>query len=262
MLLSASNIAWTAENDLEMLVFLRDNGFAGLEIAPTRIFPEAPYAKINEAGAFARRLWEEYGLKISSMQSIWYGKTQSVFGTKEEKEELISYTNKASDFAEAISCENLVFGCPKNRNKPEGAVDESAIDFFRTIADYAHSRNTVISLEPNPIIYGTNFINTTQSAFNFVKKVGSPGLKVNIDMGTIIYNKETLTQIETNFNHVNHIHVSEPGLERIEIKSIHQELAILLRSCHYKGYVSLEMKNLDDVCEAKKTALEMKEVFG
>ena len=262
MRLSVSNIAWSAENDGEMLAFLRDNGFSGLEIAPTRIFPEAPYEKKEDAKAFAEQLRMEFGLKVCSMQSIWYGKTQNIFGSHEEKNELLNYTNKASDFAEAISCNNLVFGCPKNRNRPEGEIEESVIDFFRIIADYAHEHNTAIALEPNPVIYGTNFINTTQDAFAFVKKVASPGFKVNIDMGTILYNKESFAQIENNFEYVNHVHISEPGLERIAITNLHRELAVLLRRCQYKGYVSLEMKNLGDLQEVKTAALEMKEVFG
>lgn len=39
MKLSISNIAWSAEHDAAMYKFLQQEGFSGLEIAPTRIFP-------------------------------------------------------------------------------------------------------------------------------------------------------------------------------------------------------------------------------
>ena len=42
MNLSISNIAWKAEYDSEMYKYLETTGFNGLEIAPTRIFPENP----------------------------------------------------------------------------------------------------------------------------------------------------------------------------------------------------------------------------
>ena len=49
MKLSISNIAWSTEHDNTMYQFLKDNGFDGLEIAPTRIFPEKPYEHLSEA---------------------------------------------------------------------------------------------------------------------------------------------------------------------------------------------------------------------
>lgn len=54
-----------------------------------------------------------------SMQSIWYGRTEKLFGTEEERNLLLDYTKSAVDFAAAIGCKNLVFGCPKNRCIPE-----------------------------------------------------------------------------------------------------------------------------------------------
>lgn len=71
--LSISNIAWGMEQDAEMGQFLQDSGFQGLEIAPTRIFPEAPYDKLAEAKVWAEELNTKYGLEVPSMQSIWYG---------------------------------------------------------------------------------------------------------------------------------------------------------------------------------------------
>ena len=40
---SISNIGWTAENDELVYSIMAESSFAGLEIAPTRIFPENPY---------------------------------------------------------------------------------------------------------------------------------------------------------------------------------------------------------------------------
>ena len=114
--LSISNIAWGMEQDAEMGQFLQDSGFQGLEIAPTRIFPEAPYDKLAEAKVWAEELNTKYGLEVPSMQSIWYGHQEKIFGTKEERRVLVDYTKKAVDFAEVIGCRNLVFGNPRNRD--------------------------------------------------------------------------------------------------------------------------------------------------
>ena len=64
MKLSISNIAWSTEHDNTMYQFLKDNGFDGLEIAPTRIFPEKPYEHLSEARDWAQLLKDQYGMVI------------------------------------------------------------------------------------------------------------------------------------------------------------------------------------------------------
>lgn len=66
---------------IQFITFMKEYGFTGLEIAPTRIFPENPYSKNSESKAWS----DEIPLTISSMQSIWYGKTESIFGSDEER---------------------------------------------------------------------------------------------------------------------------------------------------------------------------------
>ena len=43
MKLSASNIGWATENDEQVWQLLKDLGYQGIEIAPTRVIPENPY---------------------------------------------------------------------------------------------------------------------------------------------------------------------------------------------------------------------------
>ena len=43
MKFSITNIAWTSEYDEQMYHAMKNSGFTGLEIAPTRIYPEHPY---------------------------------------------------------------------------------------------------------------------------------------------------------------------------------------------------------------------------
>lgn len=152
-----SNIAWSTEHDNTMYQFLKDNGFDGLEIAPTRIYPEKPYEHLSEAKDWALQMKEQYDLEVPSMQSIWYGHAEKIFGSKEERKVLLDYTKKAIDFAEIIGCRNLVFGNPKNRDAEDiPSILPIAIDFFKEIGDYALEHNTVVALEPNPTIYNTD----------------------------------------------------------------------------------------------------------
>ncbi len=258
MKLSISNIAWGAENDSEMYRFLQESGFCGLEIAPTRLFPENPYDKISDIKEFSKRLYENYGLRISSMQSIWFGKTQSIFGTNSERRELIDYTKKAVDFAYAAGCGNLVFGCPKNRVIPDESYVPSALAFFAEIGDYAAQCRTSLALEANPKIYNTNFMNTTEEAFDICRRTDSAGVSVNVDLGTVIYNNESLDIVRDNIKLVNHIHISEPHLAPIERRNLHKEL----KTFSYNKFISIEMGNKNDVGRVKEIIKYIAEVLG
>ena len=262
MNLSISNIAWSNEDDEQMYAFLKEQEFLGVEIAPTRIFPQNPYDNLKEAQDFAINLKQNYGLNVSSMQSIWYGINEKIFGSEEERKILEYYTKKAINFANSIGCKNLVFGCPKNRvSQNENDIDIS-ISFFRELGEYAKLNNTVLSIEPNPVIYNTNFINYTSQAFEIVKAVKSDGFKVNIDLGTIIYNKEDLQIIADNIGLVNHIHISEPNLVLIEKRELHNRLFEILNQVNYQGFVSIEMGKRDNLDEVKETIKYVKEVFA
>ena len=265
MKLSISNIAWSVEHDKDMYGFLRDNDFAGLEIAPTRLFSNEPYKNPDDAHSFSNWLIEVYNLSISSIQSIWYGITESVFGSEAERKKLVEYTKKAIDFAFALKCPNLVFGCPKNRAIPASMDYDDCIhianDFFYEIADYAAMHGTYIALEPNPPIYHTNFINTTAQAFEFCRNLNNPGVRVNIDVGTLIYNNENINQIKENIDIVNHVHISEPYLAPITENMLHRELLTALHYLKYDKYISIEMGNPNDIELVKRIIVYVKELF-
>lgn len=252
--LSISNIAWAAEHDTEMCQYLKVVGFQGLEIAPTRLFPEAPYDKLEDAQEWAELLKSNYDLEVPSMQSIWYGHQEKIFGSKEERKVLIDYTKKAIDFAEIIGCKNLVFGNPRNRDTEDVAGNYlTAIEFFREIGEYALEHHTIIAIEANPIIYNTHFLNTTEQAVEMAYKCDSKGVRVNVDLGTIIYNEEDIAYLRQIPGYINHVHISEPGLNLIEHREEHKLLFSVLKSINYDKYVSIEMGNkgaLDDVRNA------------
>lgn len=260
MKLSISNIAWDANLDGEVYRYIKEKEFQGLEIAPTKLIQDHPYDQVLRAKTITKGIYEKYGLKISSMQSIWFGMNQNIFN-EEEKRFLLGYTKQAILFAEAIDCHNLVFGCPQNRSIPEGKSVDYADNFFIDIANYASKHNTCIALEANPVIYHTNFINTTDEAFMYAKRLNCEGLKVNIDLGTMIYNQEELSILEENIKWINHIHISEPFLAKIEHRELHCELRDLLERKSYNGYISIEMKTMKDITDVKSTLDYVSEVF-
>lgn len=260
MKLSFSNIAWDFSQNDEICKMLKNHNFSGIEIAPTIISPEPFTKNIASIQNFSNSIFKGYGFMIPSMQSIWFGRTENIFNPN-DTETMIDYTKKIIDLASIINCPNLVFGCPKNRNMPAPNLEDQVIPFFKTIGDYAYQKNTCVALEANPVIYNTNFINTTSDAFSFAKKVNSNGLKVNVDLGTIIYNNETLEPLSKNPELINHVHISEPNLVPIEKRPLHQELYHLLKEIGYQNFVSVEMKNPEKTGIIEDTAKYISEIF-
>ena len=267
MKLSISNIGWEEKNDIEVYNLMKKYGFSGVEIAPTRWVQEQPYDHIDEAVAIAERLKLQYGLDVPSMQSIWFGKQEKVFASAEERVALVDYTKKAIDYAAAIGCKNLVFGCPRNRNVAEEwnlteqQVEELARDFFGELGAYAESEGVVLAMEANPPIYNTNYVNTTEQAVALVKKVASKGFLVNLDFGTMIANEEDMAILEENIPVIHHVHISEPGLKLIEKRETHKKLAKLLREKRYEGYVSVEVGKQEDKKALEEIMKYVAEVF-
>lgn len=247
MKLSISNIGWEAGQDEKVYVLMKRYGFSGLEIAPTRIFPERPYEQLAEAAAWSAALAKEYGFSVPSMQSIWFGRKERLFGTDEERETLAAYTKKAVDFAAAIGCNNLVFGCPRNRVSVQDTDAAQGILFFKEMGGYAAQKGTRIGMEANPPIYHTNYINDTLSALELVKQVDSAGFLLNLDVGTMIHNQEEVSLLAGNVPRISHVHISEPELRAIEKRALHAELKKILSAEGYQGYVSIEMGKTDDL---------------
>lgn len=247
MKLSISNIGWESKYDTDMYKLIKKIGFEGLEIAPTRIYPQTPYDRLEEAKVWADELKKKYGFCIPSMQSIWYGKQEKIFGTEEEYCALVDYTKKAIDFACAIDCNNLVFGCPRNRSLPDGGDETVGVRFFKEIGDYAAGKGTVIGMEANPPIYNTNYINDTEAALRLIMEVDSEGFKLNLDIGTMIYNEEPIEELVGNVNLINHVHISEPGLKPIQERQLHRDLMLLLQKENYQGFISIEMGKQKDI---------------
>lgn len=262
MRLSISNIGWEAKEDDSVYELMRKNGFTGLEIAPTRIFAENPYEKLAEAKEWGKELSRQYGFVIPSMQSVWYGRKERLFASEEERRVLVDYTKEAVDFAEAVGCKNLVFGCPKNRCLPKGADPEAAIPFFREIGGYAAGKGIAVSMEANPAIYHTNYVNTTAEALELIERVDCKGFLLNLDVGTMVQNNEDVSKLRGKVSLIHHVHISEPGLKPIERRKLHPELAQLLADENYPGFISIEMGKAGDLAVIKEKLEYVRGVFG
>ncbi|MGB4438671.1 MAG: sugar phosphate isomerase/epimerase, partial [Sedimentibacter sp.] len=80
-------------------------------------------------------------------------------------------------------------------------------------------------------------------------------------LGTVIWNNENLDNIFKDINIIHHIHISEPYLDRIVHRKLHKKLKDLLLEKEYNRYVSIEMKNFEDINIVKHTVNYINEVM-
>lgn len=247
--LAVSNIAWGEEDDRRMYENLASMGFDGLEIAPSRIWGPNPYENLDEAGEWAGKLRQEYGLVIPSMQSVWYGREENLFRSTEERERLLWYSKMAVKFAEAISCGNLVFGCPRNRNIGNKVqnIDGISKEFFGEIGKSAEECTVAWGIEANPSIYNTNYLNRTEEVAELIGKCGTKGLRINLDLGAMLYYHEPLEKVREWLPLISHVHISEPGLSPIQKRPEHKELFRILLEGNFDRFVSIEMKRCTEL---------------
>lgn len=258
MKLCISNIAWDKVYDDKMYKACSDMGYDGIEIAPTRVFPENTYEHIEDARSWLERLESKYGLRVYSCQSIWYGRKENIFENAKERNSLLEYSKKAFGFISAIKAKNVVFGCPKNRNgyTKSPAVNEAiAIDFFGKLAESADEYDITLSIEPNPNIYGTDFLNTTGGTIRFIEQLRDSSLKLNLDMGTMLYNHEDMGILKGYEDRIGHVHISEPHLQKVMKRREHNKIFEYLRSFNYGNAVSIEMgkqNKVEDIYETMR----------
>ena len=246
MIACVSNIAWTVPGDGAAEGMLLDLGLCSLELAPTRYWPDLSAVTESEArlasSHFLRR-----GFSIAAFQAVLFGQPSlQVFGIDNGKA-CLDYLNAVCRLAGWMGAGAVVMGSPKNRLRgsltPSAAMAH-AVDFFRRLGDTAAAAGTRVCLEPNPAVYGADFLLDTAETAAMVQAVDSPGIALNFDMGEqAIHHADAAAQLRACFPLVGHFHVSEPMLEPFDpTRAAHREAAAVLQESGYTGAVSLEMK--------------------
>lgn len=249
MKLSISNIAWTSQEEVKIANLLQNYGIEGVEIAPSKIRKHPTQLTDTEIDNY-KNFWSKHGIQIVAMQSLLFGaKGLALFETSEQRKDMLEYLKKIIRIGERLGAKALVFGSPQNRrvnNQEPKLVREIALDFFDKIGTFAAKHNTVFLLEPNAAIYNCDFIMTQQEAIKIAAEVNNPGFSFHVDSAALYLAKESPNVLQPVIDKIFHVHASEPYLKPISDCSgvQHTELAALLHNADYKGFVSIEMRNV------------------
>lgn len=243
MRLSFSNIAWTPDEEAEVAALLAEAGLRHVDIAPAKYFTDPALATAADVER-VRRWWADRGFAIAGMQALLFGVHGLNLFTDDGT--MLTRLSRLCRLGADLGAGTLTFGSPKQRDRT-GVDDTSAqriaVDFFRRLGDEAGRAGVLMCLEPNPEIYGCNFMVRTDEAAAIVRDVNHPAIRLQLDVGAIAANHEDATRtVEAHADLVGHVHASDPGLVVLgDGNAPHAEVAAALRVWRPGSIVTVEM---------------------
>jgi D-psicose/D-tagatose/L-ribulose 3-epimerase len=245
--LAVSNIAWEPAEEGAVLALLRNLGIQGIEVAPTRLWPDWAGAAPGSAADWRRRFAAERFV-LPSMQAILFGKPElQIFGSEPVRRATLDHLGRVAELAAALGARVLVFGAPRNRERGTLTPDEAftrAVDFFREAGRICAAHDASLCIEPLPEAYGSNFATRWSQAADLVIAVDTPGFGLHLDTGCIhLAGDDPAGAVRACKGLIRHFHASEPHLVDLGRPLIdHRGVGEALREVEYEGWVSLEMR--------------------
>jgi len=249
MKLAVSNIAWDAPEDARVLSLLREQGVAGVEVAPTKLWPDWSGAD-PAAAAAARARYAEAGFAVPALQAILFGRPDlTVFG--DTLPSLVAHVGRVAALAAALGAGVLVFGSPKNRARGALSPDEAmarAEPAFRAMAEACAPHGVTLCLEPNPPAYGCDFATGWRDAAALVRRVDHPHFGLHLDVACLaLAGEDAAEAIAATLPLVRHFHVTEPELADFAAPKLdHARIGRAVRGSGYAGWLSIEMRRSAD----------------
>lgn len=248
MQIGISNIAWSKAVEPEVAKLLQSLNVNAVEIAPAKISEEGAYSTEAQALAY-KQFWADHGISVKAMQALLFGAKDHchLFESAASRQALFDHLVRVMDLGAVLGVEAYVFGSPKNRDRKaltdQEAYEQSA-SFWQKVGDEAVKRGGVMLIEPNPPVYGGDFIQTTPQAIDYVGYINHPGIGWHNDAGTIIYGHDAPNLLVDQADKLYHFHLSALNLEPVYIQDAapYSQIASSLKQAGYNKMVSVEMK--------------------
>ena len=266
--LAVSNIAWQQHDDPKVLRTLRELGVSGLEVAPTKVWPDWQGATEYAANGYRQKL-ENEGFCIPAMQAIVFGKPELHFFDPDQRSAFLEHIKMVADLGASLGVYALIFGAPNARRRQLLTMSDAmnyAVDILQEIGDICDSRNTCFAWEHNPAEYNCDFITSAADGRELINRVNNQGVQLHLDSaGLHLAGGSIRTAIEIAQPAV-HYHASEPMLGRFDKPQVdHKTAGETLRKICYDGWISIEMREPED-CPAidalGEAVLCVKDAYG
>lgn len=238
MNIALSNLAYDI-TDISALKKMKDLNINFTEVALTKIsnWNELDYSNINLVGSILKT----YNISYYSIQSLFYGvKIENL----NQSDLIINHLSKIIDYGKSMNVKKLVFGSPMLRKN----WSEDTIKTFHLIDESLSGSKMELLIEPNSIEYGSEYFFNLKEIVDFIKINKFNNIKTMIDTHNILLsNNNPIEDIETYYDYISHIHISEKKLAPIEECDFHYKLSEKIKEVKYNKVITYEVLKHSDI---------------
>lgn len=222
------------------------HGYSGLEVAP---FTLGDVAALDEAQAAKHgAVIRDHGLECVGFHWL-LAKTEGFHLTDPDpatQRRTFDYARHLAGLCAAMGGRIMVWGSPQQRTLDPAwdpaAAEARTIDFFQRLSPHLAEAGVTVALEflgPQE----TNFLNTAAETIALLEKIGSPNVRLHLDVKAMSSDSRPIPEIVreslpwTAHFHANDPNLRGPGMGDVEFPPIARELV----AGGYDGWVSVEV---------------------
>jgi len=237
--LVVSNICIKDISQFQFSCILKLFGIKNVQIAPTTLIDNWEKLPNMDLSTFKNN-----DIQVYSFQSITYGLNDWNIFDINTKNLLLDHLKKVINYGILNNVKVFVFGCPRNRKilSIDDNNDEIFVDFFKQLGDHIADHDLTICIEPNSKKYGCNYINTIQEAGELVKKINNKNIKMMVDIGNALMEKDTIDDMYLYKDIIHNIDIAQENMQDfVKIKPEHRKFIQTLHKIQYPNKMNLEM---------------------
>jgi D-psicose/D-tagatose/L-ribulose 3-epimerase len=218
--LGVSSIGWEPAEDARVSETLSSFGIYKIDLTPSKYFAWDDVNAIEKAKEI-RKAWASKNFQIRGVQSLLFGMPDWNILDKGDWKSLFNHFENVFNITETLGAKFLVFGSPANRklgNLAKSTGFDLAEEFFSEISQMLSGRELMVTIEANPVRYGSDFITSTDESTSLVSRIGSPQIRAQLDLGTCLINNEKLDELNAYSESFGYVHLSN-----MDLNPLHQE---------------------------------------
>jgi len=243
--------SWTTDQGFpfeRVFDFVREIGYAGVEIAPFTLAEDARQITAVKR-AEVRRQAERTGLEITGIHWL-LAKTAGYYLTSPDpaiRQTTAEYFRELVQLCADLGGAFMVLGSPKQRNLLPGVSKKQALDFAAEVLSGAlpmlERHNVRIAIEPlTP--KETDFLTTAVEAVELIEKIGAPEhIALHLDCKAMSSESIPIPElIRQNRKHLIYFHLNDPNMRGPGFGDLKFEpIFAALREIGYGGWASVEV---------------------
>lgn len=252
MKLAISNLAWNNEDSELIFSHLKQLNINNIEGVLTKL-ELWDKMSLDILLDFKRKL-DSNGILIPSLQSLFYNVNCKNIS---DENTFINHFEKIIEYSKVLSVEVLVFGSPSLRKKVD-KWEESLSRVFIMLDNLLENTGIEISIEPNSKIYGGDYFFSISEIVSFIKQNNLKNIKTMIDTHNVILEGlNPISEFNTYYEYINHIHISENNLSPIKNINFHLDFSNEIKKMNYNKIVTYEVISCDNILESIKLFSEI-----